>query len=113
MFHDRSLDTADRIKREFRVAVRGVAGVGKTALLDGDDAGLAAIAAAGQEPFDGPDGFDGRRQPVDWKTAEDNRLRARYAEVQQQLASERDASLDATVDALELRPDLVARLIGR
>ncbi len=72
-----------------------------------------AEVVAIQEPFDGPDGFDGRRQPVDWKTAEDDRLRARYAEVQQQLASDRDASLDATVDALELRPDLVARLIGR
>ncbi len=47
----------------------------------------------------------------DWRTAEDARLRARYAEVQAQLAADRAASLDAAVDALTLRPDLVAALI--
>lgn len=61
-----------------------------------------------QEPFMG-------REPDlparDWRTAEDARLRARYAEVQAQLAADRAASLDAAVDALTLRPDLVAALI--
>jgi hypothetical protein len=64
-----------------------------------------------QEPFDGPD-EPPAKAPVDWKTAEDNRLRARYATVMQQLRGDRDASLEAAIDALAFRPDLVARLIG-
>lgn len=64
-----------------------------------------------QEPFDGPD-EPVRRRPVDWKTAEDNRLRARYAVVMKQLVDGRDASLEAAIDALAFRPDLVAKLIG-
>ncbi len=65
-----------------------------------------------QEPF------MGRMQPVepepggpDWRIAEDARLRARYADVLVQLRDNRDAGLDAAIDALAWRPDLVAKLI--
>lgn len=65
-----------------------------------------------QEPF------MGRMEPVepvlggdDWRIAEDARLRARYAEVLATLASVPDRSLDAAIDALTTRPDLVAKLI--
>lgn len=67
-----------------------------------------AEVVAIQEPF------MGREEPMrprDWRTAEDARLRARYAEVQRMLASERASSLDAAIDALAARPDLVAKLI--
>lgn len=68
-----------------------------------------------QEPF------MGRMQPMpveplpgsdDWKLAEDARLRARYADVLVQLGDATDASLDAAVDRLAWRPDLVAKMIG-
>lgn len=68
-----------------------------------------AEVVAIQEPFMGNEGD----LPVrDWRTAEDARLRARYAEVQAQLAADRAASLDAAIAELALRPDLVAKLIG-
>ena len=47
----------------------------------------------------------------DWRIAEDRRLRARYDEVLAMLANDRDASLDAAIDALAARPDLVAKLV--
>jgi hypothetical protein len=76
-----------------------------------------AEVAAIQEPFMG-----GRMQPMpqpvepepgsrDWILAEDARLRARYAEVQTMLAANPDASIDAAIDALTFRPDLVGKLI--
>ena len=68
-----------------------------------------AEVVAIQEPFMGPEPGEPAR---DWRTAEDARLRARYAEVQAQLAADRDASLDAAIDALALRPELIAKLIG-
>lgn len=71
-----------------------------------------AEVVAIQEPFDGPDDPRMRREPADWKTAEDARLRARYAVVLKQLADDRAASLDAAIDALAMRPDLVAKLLG-
>lgn len=62
-----------------------------------------------QEPFDGRD----QGEPVrDWRQAEDDRLRARYAEVLAMLDAGRDASLEAAIDALAGRPELVARLLG-
>jgi hypothetical protein len=48
----------------------------------------------------------------DWRIAEDARLRAGYEETLKQLAANKDGSLDAAVDALAWRPDLVAKLIG-
>jgi hypothetical protein len=48
----------------------------------------------------------------DWRIAEDARLRAGYTETLKQLAANKDGSLDAAVDALAWRPDLVAKLIG-
>jgi hypothetical protein len=48
----------------------------------------------------------------DWRIAEDARLRARYDQVLALLAESRDASLEAAIDALALRPDLVAKLVG-
>jgi hypothetical protein len=48
----------------------------------------------------------------DWRIAEDARLRAGYDETLKQLAANKDGSLDAAVDALAWRPDLVAKLIG-
>lgn len=68
-----------------------------------------AEVVAIQEPFMG-------REPElparDWRTAEDARLRARYAEVTAQLTADRAGSLDAAIDALTTRPDLVAKLLG-
>jgi hypothetical protein len=65
-----------------------------------------------QEPF------MGRMQPIepqpgsrDWILAEDARLRARYADILVQLGENPDASIDAAIDALTFRPDLVAKLI--
>jgi hypothetical protein len=71
-----------------------------------------AEVVAIQEPFDGPDERPLPKAPANWKTAEDARLRARYAVVMRQLASDRDASLAAAIDALAFRPDLVAKLIA-
>ena len=67
-----------------------------------------AEVVAIQEPFMGEPELPQR----DWRRAEDARLRARYAEVQRQLAAGRPTSLDAAIDALTLRPDLVAQLIA-
>jgi hypothetical protein len=47
----------------------------------------------------------------DWILAEDARLRARYADILVQLGENPDASIDAAIDALTFRPDLVAKLI--
>lgn len=65
-----------------------------------------------QEPF------MGRMEPEpiepgspQWRIAEDARLRARYADIVVQLAENPDASIDAAIDALAWRPDLVAKLI--
>lgn len=65
-----------------------------------------------QEPF------MGRPEPIApepgselWRLAEDARLRARYAEVLATLAADPDASLDAAIDALADRPDLVRTLV--
>jgi hypothetical protein len=68
--------------------------------------------AAIQEPFMG----HMEPEPIEpgspqWRLAEDARLRARYADVLVQLAANPDASLDAAIDALAWRPDLVAKLI--
>lgn len=49
--------------------------------------------------------------PQDWRITEDARLRARYATVLSSLASDRAASLEAAIDALTFRPDLVAKLL--
>lgn len=68
-----------------------------------------AEVVAIQEPFMGNEGDLPAR---DWRTAEDARLRARYAEVRTQLAADRDASLDAALDELALHPELVAKLLG-
>lgn len=68
-----------------------------------------------QEPFDGPDPGEDmppRQAPVSWRTSEDNRLRARYAQVMAQLKSAPAGSIEAAIDALAFRPDLVARLVG-
>lgn len=67
-----------------------------------------AEVVAIQEPFMGRPGEPDLR----WRIAEDQRLRTRYAEVQRQLARDRDASLEAAIDALATRPDLVAKLIA-
>jgi hypothetical protein len=48
----------------------------------------------------------------DWRIAEDARLRAGYDETLKQLAANKSDSLDAAIDALIWRPDLVAKLIG-
>ncbi len=50
--------------------------------------------------------------PIDWRIAEDARLRALYNEVLVQLGQNRTDSLDAAVDALTFRPDLVAKLLA-
>ncbi len=47
----------------------------------------------------------------DWRIAEDRRLRAGYEQTLVNLADNRDASLEAAVDALVGRPDLVAKLL--
>ena len=50
-------------------------------------------------------------EPEDWRVTEDRRLRARYEEVLAELVDERDANLEAAIDALVWRPDLVAQLL--
>jgi hypothetical protein len=49
--------------------------------------------------------------PEDWRIVEDRRLRARYSEVLTMLDGATDASLDAAIDELAWRPDLVATLL--
>lgn len=73
-----------------------------------------AEVASIQEPFMGrPDlPADPEVGSDDWKLAEDLRLRDRYAEVLDMLDTDVGASLDAALEALESRPDLVARLLG-
>lgn len=68
-----------------------------------------AEVVAIQEPFMGR---EEPQRPRDWRTAEDARLRARYAAVQRMLANDRAPSLDAAIDALAMRPDLIAKLIA-
>jgi hypothetical protein len=66
-----------------------------------------------QEPFMGrmqPEPVEPEPGSPGWRLAEDARLRARYAEVLATLATSPD-SIDAAIDALTARPDLVARLI--
>lgn len=48
----------------------------------------------------------------DWRIANDAALRAGYETTLKQLFNDKDSSLDAAVDALVWRPDLVAKLIG-
>jgi hypothetical protein len=68
--------------------------------------------AAIQEPFMGrPMPIEPEPGSDDWKLAEDARLRARYTEVLAQLASDPDASIEAAIDRLQFRPDLVAKLL--
>ena len=47
----------------------------------------------------------------DWRIAADAALRASYDVTLENLASGRDASLEAALDALDLRPDLVTKLL--
>jgi hypothetical protein len=47
----------------------------------------------------------------DWRIANDRALRAGYEVTLENLAADRDASLDAAVDALVGRPDLIAKLL--
>ena len=72
-----------------------------------------AEVASIQEPFMGrPDlPADPDVGSDDWKLAEDFRLRGRYAEVLEMLNTDVGISLDAAVEALERRPDLVAKLL--
>lgn len=49
--------------------------------------------------------------PQDWRITEDARLRAVYAQVLVDLTSARADSLEAAIDALTFRPDLVAKLL--
>jgi hypothetical protein len=72
-----------------------------------------AEVAAIQEPFMGrPMPIEPEPGSDDWKLAEDARLRARYGEVLGQLAADTDASIDAAIDRLATRPDLVNKLFG-
>lgn len=69
-----------------------------------------------QEPFfEVPNQPDPRRRDpqLDARAQEDARLRARYAEVLQILAADPDASLEAAIDRLAGRPDLIADLLTR
>lgn len=61
-----------------------------------------------QEPFMGND--EPGRSPREWQASEDDRLRARYAQVLAMLDANRDASLDAALAAVEGRRDLLAKL---
>ncbi|MEZ4403345.1 MAG: hypothetical protein R3B06_25185 [Kofleriaceae bacterium] len=67
-----------------------------------------AEVVAIQEPFMGGEDEQPRAQ---WMPAEDARLRARYAEVKAQLAAAPAASVEAAIDALAARPDLIAQLL--
>ncbi len=65
-----------------------------------------------QEPFMGRE----IREPHEpgspaWRVAEDERLRDRYDVILGELAVHQAANLEAAVDALAARPDLVARLL--
>ncbi len=67
-----------------------------------------------QEPFMGrPEPIEPAPGSRDWILAEDARLRARYAVVLADLNRDPAASLDAAIDRLTDRPDLVARLLAR
>jgi hypothetical protein len=63
-----------------------------------------------QEPFMG-DREGPSPDPNAWKLAEDERLRNRYEEVLQILAADPDASIEAALDRLAFRPDLIAKLL--
>jgi hypothetical protein len=47
----------------------------------------------------------------DWRIANDRALRAGYEVTLSSLAANRDASLEAALDAIDLRPDLVGKLL--
>lgn len=67
-----------------------------------------------QEPFMGrmePEPGEPPMNSREWRLAEDARLKARYADIVVQLRASPDASLDAAIEALTWRPDLVAKLI--
>jgi hypothetical protein len=67
-----------------------------------------------QEPFMGrpePEPGEPPMGSVEWRTAEDARLKARYAEIVATLVTSPDASIDAAIDTLASRPDLVAKLL--
>jgi hypothetical protein len=74
-----------------------------------------AEVAAIQEPFRGQPDLPADPEPggPDWQLAEDLRLRARYAVVLDQLERNDTTSLDAALDTLTTRPDLVTRLLRR
>ncbi len=50
--------------------------------------------------------------PQDWRVTEAARLRAHYDEVLADLSHDRADSLESAIDALTLRPDLIAHLLG-
>lgn len=67
-----------------------------------------------QEPFMGrpePEPGEPVMGSAEWRTAEDARLKGRYAQILATLATDPSASIDAAIDTLAARPDLVARLI--
>jgi len=68
-----------------------------------------------QEPFMGRPDLPADPEPGsrDWILAEDMRLRARYAVVLEDLNTDPYESIDAAIDRLADRPDLVARLLAR
>ncbi len=49
----------------------------------------------------------------DWRIANDRALRAGYEVTLENLAANRDASLESALDALDLRPDLVTKLLAQ
>ena len=69
-----------------------------------------------QEPFMGrpePEPQEPVITVAQWRTQEDARLKARYAEVLDILAADPDASIEAAIDTLAARPDLVAKLLQK
>jgi hypothetical protein len=65
-----------------------------------------------QEPFMGrPEPVEPEPGSPQWRLTEDARLRARYAEVLTILDTDPSSSIEAAIDALATRPDLVATLL--
>ena len=61
-----------------------------------------------QRPFRRPP----PQPPANWRKQADRRLRVKYDGIVRELARGRNASLDAAVDALMARPDLVEAMLG-
>lgn len=61
-----------------------------------------------QRPFRRPP----PKPPANWRKQADRALRAKYDRIVRELARSRNASLDAAVDALMARPDLVEAMLG-